>query len=77
MATKCEFDVAMTCDSCSTAITEILTKEKESGQIESFDVSLENKKVSVTSSKLSTEEVTAILKKWGEGAGKEVKLVSS
>ena len=25
---KCEFDVAMTCDSCSTAITEILTKEK-------------------------------------------------
>ena len=49
----------------------------ESGQIESFDVSLENKKVSVTSSKLSTEEVTAILKKWGEGAGKEVKLVSS
>ena len=55
----------------------VISHLSESGQIESFDVSLENKKVSVTSSQLSTEEVTAILKKWGEGAGKEVKLVSS
>merc|ERR1711962_478833 len=71
--TKFEFDVAMTCESCSEAITAILTKQQEEGAIDSFEVKLEDKKVFVTSSKLSGDEAAEVIK----GAGKETTLVTS
>jgi len=73
--TKFEFDVAMTCESCSEAITTTLTKQQEEGAIDSFEVSLADKKVFVTSSKLSGDEAAEVIR--GAVPDKETTLVTS
>ncbi|KAH7341137.1 hypothetical protein B0J17DRAFT_716289 [Rhizoctonia solani] len=63
-----KFNVVMTCGGCSGAITRVLTKAKEAGDVSSFDVSLEKQEVLVTG-KLPYDDVLAKIKK----TGKEVK----
>ncbi|CAE6414156.1 unnamed protein product [Rhizoctonia solani] len=63
-----KFNVVMTCSGCSGAITRVLTKTKEAGDISSFDVSLDKQEVLVTG-KMSYDDVLAKIKK----TGKEVK----
>jgi len=58
-----KFNVAMTCEGCSGAVTRILNKKLEPGS--SFNVDLENKLVTITSSK-SQDELFEILKKCGK-----------
>uniref|UniRef100_H2Z7W5 Copper transport protein ATOX1 n=1 Tax=Ciona savignyi TaxID=51511 RepID=H2Z7W5_CIOSA len=59
-----EYKVEMTCSGCSGAVTRILTKKlTEPGS--SFDVDLENKKVTITS-ELPADTLTEMLKKCGK-----------
>ncbi|RKO97754.1 hypothetical protein CAUPRSCDRAFT_2775, partial [Caulochytrium protostelioides] len=57
------YKVAMTCGGCSGSVTRILQKAEG---VSDFDVSLENKTVSVTTSCLTKEQVFDILKKSGK-----------
>merc|ERR1711939_1208502 len=62
MIAKLEFEL----DSCcSNTICNILTKQKESGMIDDFEVKTEDKKVCVSTCKLDQTQVTELLK---EGA---------
>ncbi len=61
----------MTCEGCSGAINRILGRLKDKGQVSDFKVDLETKKVFVTTSNLSKEEVIEAVKK----AGKETTFV--
>lgn len=62
---KHNFTVAMTCSGCSNALTKILTRQKDKGKVIDFQVSLEEKTVSVESD-LGASEVEEILKKCGK-----------
>lgn len=64
MTTKHEFEVAMTCEGCSNAVTRILNK---SGDVK-FEIDLPNKLVWIESDK-SSDVLLETLKK----CGKEVK----
>lgn len=59
-----EFSVEMTCGGCVSAVEKVLGKMKGQG-IDKVDISLEDKKVSVTST-MSSDEVLNILKKTGK-----------
>lgn len=66
-----EFDVAMTCEGCSGAAERVLGKLGD--KVSNVSIDLPAKKVFVTSSALSVEELTETLKK----TGKEVSFVGS
>jgi copper chaperone len=55
----------MTCTGCSGAVTRILTKAAAGG-VESFDVNLEEQRVTVTTSTLSQDQVMELIKKSGK-----------
>ncbi|XP_076303552.1 antioxidant 1 copper chaperone [Lasioglossum baleicum] len=57
-----EFQVEMTCEGCSNAVTNVLTKKEG---VDNVQIDLANKKVLVTSS-LSSDEVSNIIKKTGK-----------
>jgi len=57
--------VEMTCGGCSGAVERILGKLK-GGEVEDFSVDLEGQKVTVTSSKMSSDEILEKLKKSGK-----------
>jgi len=59
------FTVEMTCGGCSGAVERILGKLK-GGEVEDFSVDLEGQKVTVTSSKMSSDEILEKLKKSGK-----------
>ncbi|XP_071786945.1 copper transport protein ATOX1-like [Asterias amurensis] len=64
MATqKHVFQVEMTCEGCSGAVTRVLTKQGD--KVAKFDVSLETQKVIVESA-MSSDELLAIIKKTGK-----------
>ncbi|GAA5856721.1 hypothetical protein JCM8547_008807 [Rhodosporidiobolus lusitaniae] len=65
-ASNYKFDVKMTCGGCSGAVTRVLTKAKENGEVSSFDVSLDTQTVLVTSPSLSLDEVKAKIAKTGK-----------
>merc|ERR1711915_184417 len=76
--TKYEFEVVMNCsscdvDKCTKAIVDMLSKEKDNGRIDDFEVKLDNKMVCVASCKLSQDEVTELVKK--SCCGKELRFV--
>ncbi|XP_021954602.1 copper transport protein ATOX1 [Folsomia candida] len=62
---KHEFNVVMTCEGCSGAITKLLNKQKEKGEIGDFEVNLAEQQVFVNSVK-DSEEITEMLKKSGK-----------
>lgn len=57
-----EFQVEMTCEGCSNAVTNVLTKKEG---VDNVQIDLANKKVLVTSS-LSSDEVLNVIKKTGK-----------
>ncbi|KAJ3564294.1 hypothetical protein NP233_g8392 [Leucocoprinus birnbaumii] len=61
-----KFDVKMTCGGCSGAITRVLNKAKESGDVNAFTVSLETQEVVVKSSSLDYETVREKIAKTGK-----------
>ncbi|KAJ3190741.1 Cytosolic copper metallochaperone [Irineochytrium annulatum] len=61
--TEYKFKVGMTCGGCTGAVQRILSK---TDGVESFDISLETQTVVVQSSKLSKEDVEAVIKKSGK-----------
>ncbi|KAF9185575.1 Cytosolic copper metallochaperone [Haplosporangium sp. Z 767] len=60
-----KYDVAMTCSGCSGAVTRVLSKLQG---VDKFDVSLENKKVTVESATLSEQEILEKIQKTGKAA---------
>jgi len=65
MANTYEFDVQMTCNGCSGAVTRVLTKAKEQNVISSFAVNLDKQEVRVTGD-AEYETVLAIITKTGK-----------
>ena len=63
---KHTYTVAMTCGGCSGAITKILTRQKDKGNVKDFEVKLEEKTVIVESDTLNATDVEEILKKAGK-----------
>ncbi|KAF5358346.1 hypothetical protein D9756_001544 [Leucocoprinus leucothites] len=61
-----KFDVKMTCGGCSGAITRVLNKAKEAGDVSGFDVSLDKQEVVVKSSTLDYEAVREKIAKTGK-----------
>ncbi|KAL4067987.1 copper chaperone taha [Scleroderma citrinum] len=68
-----EFNVKMTCSGCSGAVTRSLDKFKAAGEIDSFDVSLEEQLVKV-SGKADYDAVLVRIRKTGKEviSGKEI-----
>ncbi|XP_068702564.1 copper transport protein ATOX1-like [Montipora foliosa] len=62
MATRHEFQVEMTCEGCSGAVTRVLNKK---GGIDNIKVDLEKQRVYVTSA-LSADELLETIKKAGK-----------
>ncbi|CAE6535855.1 unnamed protein product [Rhizoctonia solani] len=63
-----KFNVVMTCGGCSGAVERVLKRAKDSGEVSSYDVSLDKQEVLVTG-KATYDDVLAKIKK----TGKEVK----
>ncbi|XP_077983620.1 copper transport protein ATOX1-like [Glandiceps talaboti] len=63
MATKHEFNVEMTCEGCSGAVTRVLNKQGD--KVTDFQIDLPAKKVFIQST-LSSDELLEILKKTGK-----------
>ncbi|XP_077297311.1 antioxidant 1 copper chaperone [Arctopsyche grandis] len=64
MASVHKFEVEMTCEGCSGAVERILNRLKTSG-VESFDISLTEKRVTITST-MTADELLDTLKKTGK-----------
>ncbi|KAF9923451.1 Cytosolic copper metallochaperone [Linnemannia zychae] len=60
-----KYDVTMTCSGCSGAVTRVLTKLEG---VKSFDVSLENQKVTVETETLTQDEILQKIQKTGKAA---------
>ena len=71
MASKVEYNVGMTCDGCSGAVTRILTKIEG---VEKVDCDIPNKLVTVTGTNLDKDLMLEKLQKWGKSAQKDVSL---
>ncbi|KAG0339459.1 Cytosolic copper metallochaperone [Podila humilis] len=63
--TQYKYDVTMSCEGCSGAITRVLTKLNG---VDKFDVSLENQMVVVESATLSEETILVAIQKTGKPA---------
>ncbi|KAF9163981.1 Cytosolic copper metallochaperone [Actinomortierella ambigua] len=60
-----KYDVTMSCGGCSGAITHVLNKLDG---VDSYDVSLENRSVTVDSATLSEQEILVAIQKTGKPA---------
>ena len=61
-----KFDVKMTCTGCSGAITRVLTKAKDAGDVSDFSVTLDTQEVIVKSSTATYEDILEKIKKTGK-----------
>lgn len=62
MASRHEFQVEMTCEGCSGAVTRVLNKK---GGIDNIEIDMEKQRVYVTSA-LSSDELLETIKKAGK-----------
>lgn len=70
---KYQWDIAMTCDGCSNAVSKIMGKIEN---VDSFEASWEQKTLIVTGADGLQEKIENALQKWSNASGKEVKFVS-
>lgn len=68
------FNVGMTCEGCSGAVTRILKRVEG---VENIDCNIEEKRVTVScDDEVDAQAMLEKLLKWGEASGKSVELVS-